>query len=117
MPSDRHEDARGIIQDLLGPVDAVTEISSVAGAVRGNHTHAATSQWTYIVKGRLLVASQPDVVQTREVEAGEFFLEPAGIPHAWKSLTDSVVLVFTRGPRSGAAYETDTQRLETPILT
>jgi quercetin dioxygenase-like cupin family protein len=116
MP-DRFEDARGVIQDLLGPVDAVTEIRSKADAVRGNHVHARTQQWTYVVSGVLLVASQPGVVQTREVAEGEFFLEPAGVPHAWKSLTDSTVLVFTCGPRSGEAYESDTTRLEVPILT
>jgi quercetin dioxygenase-like cupin family protein len=44
--------------------------------------------------------------------AGEMIEEPAGIPHAWKALDeDTIVLVFTRGPRSGQAYETDTQRL------
>ena len=37
--SDRFEDERGVIQDLLGQVDAVTRITTVEGAV-GNHFHS-----------------------------------------------------------------------------
>ena len=112
-------DHRGTILDLLGPVDAVTEIVSRAGAVRGNHVHARTVQFTYIVSGRLLVAKQtadggPPL--TAEHGPGDLIEEAAGIPHAWKALEDTVVLVFTRGPRSGNAYESDTERLEVPLL-
>src|ERR1700733_3318287 len=99
----RHEDARGIIQDLLGPVDAVTEIVSRAGAVRGNHRHRQTVQYPYVTRGRLLVVAAPEGVERTEryVEAGEMITEEAGIPHAWKALEPTTVLVFTRGPRSG----------------
>jgi quercetin dioxygenase-like cupin family protein len=47
---------------------------------------------------------------------GELVIEPAGIPHAWKALQDTLVLVFTRGPRSGEAYESDTVRLPVPLI-
>jgi quercetin dioxygenase-like cupin family protein len=60
---------------------------------------------------------EDDGVHTRTAGPGELVCEPAGIPHAWRSETETVVLVFTRGPRSGAAYETDTTRLDVPILT
>jgi hypothetical protein len=39
-----------------------------------------------------------------------------GVPHAWKALEDTDCLVFTRGPRSGEDYESDTYRLEEPLL-
>jgi quercetin dioxygenase-like cupin family protein len=117
MP-DRHEDSRGVIQDLLGRVDGVTEIFTRAGAVRGNHVHASTVQYTYVVYGLLRIAwTEDDGVHTREVRPCQLVTEPAGIPHAWKALTDCCVLVFTRGPRSGEAYESDTQRLKVPLLT
>ena len=48
---------------------------------------------------------------------GSLITEPAGIPHAWRAETDCTVLVLTRGPRSADAYESDTHRLEVPILT
>lgn len=109
---DRFEDERGVIQDLLGPVDAVTYIFTRAGAVRGNHIHQRTTQWTWICYGRMTVAwTEDDGVHTREASAGELIHEPAGIPHAWKAQNDCEVLVFTKGPRSGQAYETDVTRL------
>jgi dTDP-4-dehydrorhamnose 3,5-epimerase-like enzyme len=119
------EDERGVIQDLLGPVDAVTEILTRKGAVRGNHVHHQTTQWAYVVSGRLLIATSPFRTGggRKYLGAGETVYDPGmmavdepGIAHAWKALEDTVVLVFTKGPRSGEAYESDTQRLEVPLL-
>lgn len=115
--SSRFEDHRGVIQDIvLDHIDAVTEIFTRKGCVRGNHVHEKTIQWTYIVRGELLVASRPDVLHTRLAVAGELIREDPGIPHAWKAIEDTVVLVFTRGPRSGPDYGKDTIRLEEPLL-
>ncbi len=115
--TDRFEDSRGHIQDLLGAVDAVTEIYTKAGAVRGNHVHLKTTQWTYVCWGELRAAwTEDDGVHEKTYGPGSLITEHAGIPHAWKAETDCMVLVLTRGPRSGEAYETDTVRLETPIL-
>lgn len=115
--TDRFEDERGVIQDLLGAVDAVTEIQTKNGAVRGNHIHKLTTQWTYVVSGRLKVAwTLDDGVHTATYGPGVLIRESAGIPHAWKALEDTTVLVFTKGPRSGDAYASDTQRLAVPIL-
>ncbi len=112
--ADRFEDHRGVIQDLLGPVDAVTEIRSVQGAVRGNHVHYQTTQWTYIVSGRLrIVTRDPAGIEADLVyEPGQVACELPGVAHAWEALEDTVCLVFTRGPRSGEDYESDTYRLE-----
>jgi quercetin dioxygenase-like cupin family protein len=111
-------DERGRIQDLLGHADAVTEIITRAGAVRGNHVHKLTTQWTYVVSGQLQVAwLEDDGVHTRDAQACDFIREPAGIPHAWKAVTDCIVLVLTRGPRAATEYERDTIRLDVPILT
>lgn len=107
--ADRFEDERGIIQDLLGPVDAVTEIFTRAGYVRGNHVHHKTTQWVYLVSGRMLVSHGGK--GERIFGTGERFAEDPGIPHAWLAIEDTWVLVFTKGPRSGEAYETDTERL------
>ena len=106
----RFEDDRGVILDLLGPVDAVTEIFTKAGAVRGNHIHMKTQQWTYVVSGSIETAD--GIVHI----AGSLFLEAAGQPHAWKALEDTKALVFTRGPRSGADYEKDVVRLDEKLL-
>jgi len=115
--ADRFEDERGVIQDLLGQVDAVTEIFTVAGAVRGNHVHKHTTQWAYVVSGRLLVVTERSGARRHdEYAAGELMCDGPGVPHAWQALEDTRVLVFTKGPRSGEAYESDTERLRTPLL-
>lgn len=116
--ADTFEDHRGRIHDLLGPVDAVTEIRTLAGACRGNHYHGRTTQWAYVVSGEMLFASVQDDGLHEEVHGpGDLVCEPAGVRHAWRAVSDCTVLVFTSGPRSGEAYETDTVRLEVPILT
>jgi quercetin dioxygenase-like cupin family protein len=116
--SDRFEDHRGVIQDLLGPVDSVTCISTVKGAVRGNHVHRQTDQWTFVVSGRILsVRGKGEPEEVGEGTGLRMILEAKGRPHAWKALEDTVCLVFTKGPRSGDQYETDTERLEEPLLT
>jgi quercetin dioxygenase-like cupin family protein len=116
--SDRFEDARGVIQDLLGPVDSVTWIATKKGAIRGNHVHHKTDQWTFVVSGRLLsVRGKGEPEEVGEGTGLRMILEAKGRPHAWKALEDTVCLVFTKGPRSGDQYESDTERLEDPLLT
>lgn len=112
------EDVRGTIDDLLmEPFEAVTRILTRAGHVRGNHVHAETEQWTYVVSGRMMTVLQyPDEKQMEIREPGALFREPAGVPHAWQALEDTVVLVLTRGPRSGTHFEDDTRRLDIPLI-
>lgn len=105
-------DERGTIKDILGPVDCVTRVSTVKGAVRGNHLHERTTQWTFIVSGSLRVATGRSESVWR---AGEIMVHEPGTPHAWKALENTLCLVFTRGPR-GEDYESDTIRLDEPLL-
>jgi quercetin dioxygenase-like cupin family protein len=55
--------------------------------------------------------------ERRELGPGEVIKHGPGDTHAWKALEDSDCLVFTRGPRSGEDYESDTYRLDEPLLT
>jgi len=113
MPSS-FRDERGYIEDLLvTPIDSVTRIVTRAGAVRGNHVHEETTQWTYVISGRLRIVTRglSGDVQEREYGPSEMAIELPGVAHAWKALADCTCLVFTRGPRSGAGYESDTSRL------
>lgn len=111
--ADRFEDERGVIQDLTGPVDAVTRIDTNKGAIRGNHVHYETTQWTFIVSGRMLIVTRsPAGEEHREVYGrGAMACELPGTAHAWHALEDTTCLVFTKGPRSGENYESDTFRL------
>jgi len=114
----RFVDERGVIQDLLlGPIDSVTQIYTKAGHVRGNHVHKETIQWVYVIYGALRVAQEENgELKVRTHGPNSLITEAAGVPHAWKAMSDCVVLVITRGPRSGNDYETDTTRLTTPLL-
>lgn len=111
-------DHRGKIEDLLvTPLDAVTRIFTYRGAVRGNHVHKRTTQWAYVVSGRLLVVTEKGEFRSRRIyHPGELACEEPGVPHAWQALDDCEVLVFTKGPRSGSEYESDTQRLTVPLI-
>lgn len=113
--ADSFTDERGSIEDLLvTPLDSVTKIFTRAGAIRGNHVHLRTTQWTYVVWGILTVVTREpgaSALVTRTHGQGYLFCENPGVAHAWRAVEDTVVLVFTRGPRSGGDYEKDTCRL------
>jgi quercetin dioxygenase-like cupin family protein len=67
-----------------------------------------------VVSGRLRIVTVPHnwtEPVTDEYGPGDMACEEPGIPHAWQALADTTVLVFSRGPRSGEAYESDTVRL------
>lgn len=111
------EDERGFIEDVVGSNDGVTKILTLKGAIRGNHIHHHTTQWTIVSRGKLLVVTQEAVVVAQnEYGAGMMFRDDPGVPHAWKALETTVCYVITRGPRAGIEYESDVQRLEVPLL-
>jgi quercetin dioxygenase-like cupin family protein len=113
------EDDRGKIIDLLENenVNAVTLITFKRGAVRGNHYHKQTTQWNYVISGSIKLVSQvpgESVVET-VMKPGDFVVTGPNVRHALVGLEESQLLVFTKGPRGGKEYETDTFRLEVPI--
>ena len=114
-----HQDDRGAIMDLVegANINAVTFISFKKGAVRGNHYHKRTTQWNYVIKGKIkLVAQVGDEPKEEAVlEKGGFAVTEPMEKHALVGIEDSEMLVFTQGPRGGKEYESDTFRLETPL--
>jgi len=115
------EDHRGTIKDILfrEPVDHVTVIHSRKGVVRGNHYHKETWQWAYITEGsiRYLWRLGDGKVEETILKAGDLILTAALEHHALEALEDSTFFVFTRGPRGGQDYESDTYRLDQPLTT
>jgi quercetin dioxygenase-like cupin family protein len=109
-------DARGSITDLVQgeQIEAATLITTKAGAVRGNHWHAETIQWMYIVAGRLRYTAEVPGKrrEVRDVTAGDLIVNEPMERHAMRALEDTTFLVLTRGPRSGADFESDTHRLQ-----
>jgi dTDP-4-dehydrorhamnose 3,5-epimerase-like enzyme len=118
-PMTAHRDDRGEITDLLvgERVDAVTLITSRAGVVRGNHYHRETVQWLYLLHGKVRVVArrESDPEQTLEIQPGQLVRHDVMEAHSILALEDSSFLVFTKGPRQGEEYESDTFRLDEPL--
>jgi len=113
------KDDRGEITDIMvkESIDYVTIITSVKGSTRGNHYHKKTDQWVYILQGKIKMLTQmpnAPVVMTI-LEIGDLAKTGFMERHAMIALEDSAFMVFTRGPRGGEDYETDTYRLAEPL--
>jgi quercetin dioxygenase-like cupin family protein len=113
-------DERGEIVDLVvnEGITAITMITFTTGAVRANHYHKHTVQWNYVISGRIKIVTQlpGQDPQEEELGPGELAVTRENEQHALQALEPSKLLVFTRGPRSGEAYEDDTFRLATPLI-
>ena len=112
-------DHRGEISDLIEneTINASTRITIKKGAVRGNHYHKATWQWNYVVAGKMKLVTRMPNEERHEVllSAGDLAVTEPYEHHALVGVEDCDVLVFTKGPRGGKEYETDTFRLEKPL--
>ena len=108
-------DNRGQITDIIQhtPFDSVTVITCFKGAVRGNHYHKESIQYTYVLSGRVRALTQPPdgTVETAELLASDLLESPPLERHALQALEDSVLIIITRGPRGGKNYEEDTFRV------
>lgn len=110
------EDARGTIRDVFPSEspESVTLITSVRGAVRGNHYHAVSSQYAFVVCGRMLSFTRPDgcgEIARHELGPGDMVFHRPGDHHAYLALEDTIFLAFAEGIRMGLDYEKDTYRV------
>lgn len=113
------KDARGAIMDILDDVDlnSVTLITNKKGAVRANHYHKKTVQYTFVLSGRVkYVGKGPGGRRTAVLKAGDLAVSPPHEAHATEALTDATFLALSYGPRHGKNYEADTFRLAKPLL-
>jgi len=110
------KDRRGKIIDLIEgeKINAITFITIKKGAIRGNHYHKKSWQWNYIISGKMrLVTKMPNKkIKKTLLNPGDLALTLPGELHALIGIEDCKFLVFTKGPRSGKGYESDTFRLE-----
>ncbi len=115
-----HEDDRGTITDVLvnEPIDHITLIHSKKDSIRGNHYHKDTLQCVYVLSGKMeLFAQLPDEdIKSEILVEGDLAITPPWESHAFHAIEDSTFMVFTRGPRGGEDYESDTFRLEVPLV-
>jgi quercetin dioxygenase-like cupin family protein len=110
------EDERGKITDIIEhtPVDSVTIITCLNGAIRANHYHKESVQYSYVLSGQMLAYAQipGEEVESQILKEGDMMESPPFERHALHAIEDSVLLIITRGPRGGKNYEDDTFRVE-----
>ena len=110
-----YKDNRGKIIDILtdAEIDSLTLITSKQGAIRGDHYHKNTVQYTFIIMGELILLTQNDDEKMKKtpLQPNDFVTILPYERHAIVSLTDSIMLAVTNGPRKGIEYESDTYRL------
>jgi oxalate decarboxylase/phosphoglucose isomerase-like protein (cupin superfamily) len=115
-------DNRGTIADIFfkQSINHGCIITNSPGAVRGNHYHKLTTQYTYILSGSLDYYSKPvDSAESAKVVTagvGDFVIsEPMEI-HAMKSGQGGCTFIaFASGTRGGEDYESDTTRVDSII--
>ncbi len=116
-------DERGQITDSFyqAQMNHACIITNRPGAVRGNHYHKYTTQYTYILSGNLIYYSQPvgsDKPADQYVASpGDFIISEPNEIHAMKSCTEgSTFIAFAAGPRGGEDYENDTYRVASIVV-
>jgi oxalate decarboxylase/phosphoglucose isomerase-like protein (cupin superfamily) len=117
-----HCDPRGTIIDIFykKSINHGCIITNTPGAVRGNHYHNKTIQYTYVISGKLTYYSQP-VDKSKPVEIffampGDFIISDPLEIHAMKAGEEGCTFIaFAEGPRGGEDYETDTIRVDSII--
>ena len=109
-------DERGTIQNLIdAPFTSAAVITSVNGAVRGNHYHGTDYHYCWLQSGGLIYLHRPagsqEAPQEWVIKPGQMFYTPPMYEHAMHFTADSVMVVFARNNREMANYEADTVRV------
>ena len=76
-----------------------------------------TTQWNYVHSGEIeFIVKINDSITRGVLQEGELLrIDPNEI-HAMKATADSIIYVFTLGPRGGKEYESDTYRIKVGLL-
>ena len=114
-----HKDKRGIISDLIEneKINAITYITFLKNKVRGNHYHKKTIQWNFVVSGKVIFISKINGKLKKIIgKKNDLVKIDTKEHHAIKALNYSEILVFTKGPRGGKEYESDTFRLKKDLI-
>ncbi|MBI3324811.1 MAG: hypothetical protein HYZ92_05980 [Candidatus Omnitrophica bacterium] len=109
-------DERGEIRNLIdAPFTSAAVITSVKGAVRGNHFHTTDDHYCWLQRGGMIYlqrrAGDPSPPGRWVIEEGQMFYTPPMHEHTMIFTDDSVMLVFAKNNRETANYEADTVRV------
>ena len=109
-------DDRGEILNLVdAPFTSAAIVTSVKGAIRGNHYHKTDSHYCWLERGGLVYFHRPagsaEPPGRWVIKRGELFYTPPRYEHAMHFTEDSVMVVLGRNNREMANYEADTVRV------
>ena len=108
------------------PKDHCAIITCNKGAIRGNHYHKQSTQFTFIVSGKFKLyrakvdenGNLLDKVSVDIIEKNELIEHPPYEAHTFVAISDdALILAFACGKRGGTYYENDTFRLEQSLNT
>jgi len=116
------EDDRGIILDIFksSPKDHCALITFKKNSERANHYHKNSTQFTFIIKGKLLLRTARvnndgkliEEIKENSVEPYTLITHLPYEAHSFLALTDSTILAFACGIRGGQDYEKDVFRIK-----
>ena len=120
------KDKRGMILDIFvnKPKDHCSLVTFNKGAIRGNHYHKKSTQYSFVLSGKLIIFSvkvNNNGNITKKIKK-EILLKNSLITHkpfyahAFKAITKSNLLAFADGKRGGKNYEKDTFRLKSKLI-
>ena len=91
-------DTRGSITDILEEITTnhVGLITFNKGAVRGDHYHKKTTQYDYILEGKIKVQirklKKSAPITSHIIAQGDLIIIPPGYVHTFTALTESVMI-------------------------
>jgi len=111
-----HTDERGSIVDLLNEkLNHVGLIVTEKDAIRANHYHKLSIQYTYLLSGKfeILIAKSEDPKNVKKIilKTGELIIIPAGIIHRFRALEKSTIIDMISESRVGNSFENDVVRV------
>ena len=109
-------DERGPIMDILNEkLNHVGIIITEKDAIRGNHYHKLSIQYTYVLSGKfeVLIAKSDSSENVKKIilEAGEIIIIPPGIIHRFRALERATIIDMISESRVGNAFEEDVVRV------
>ena len=116
------KDKRGIIADVIynNKINHIAYITTNKNGIRGNHYHKKTTQYTFVIDGRIryyFKKKSGKKISQLILKKGDLIKSKFNEIHAFKTISKkSVMLALTVGVRGGKDYEKDTFRVESIII-
>lgn len=110
-------DSRGDIFDLVeDEIHHIGFITFRKGVVRANHYHKKSTQYTYVIKGKIELITKDAKNKNAKIkksimDEGTYAMIPPYIIHAYRALTPASIIDCTTESRKAAGYESDTVRV------